>query len=314
MVHLKCGYWKRDSLNKPRTGRMAHAQPYFKAIWDQIGIVWEDTLGRIGMILLFFFILLALFGPFIAPYGAYEKCWTPDGKLERMQSPSWRHPMGTTYYGRDVLSQVILGTRQVVIVGFVSALMVVVVGTNIGLVCGYYKGNVDNLLMRLTDIVYGIPFLPFAIVLISIIGKGVSSIIIAIVLILWRSTSRVIRSQVLSLRERPFVLAVKVSGASDFRVIYKHIAPNILPMAFLYASFAIAWAVAAEASISFLGLGDPNTISWGQILFYAFLTQGVTSPYWWIIPPGVCIMLLVMSAFFIGRAYEKVANPQLRER
>jgi len=314
MAPLSSEYWRKDSVSEPRTGRMARAQPYFKAIWDQISIVWEDTLGRMGMILLFSFILLALFGPFIAPYGAYEKCRTPDGRLERMQPPSWRHPMGTTYYGRDVLSQVILGTRQVVIVGFVSALMVVVVGTNIGLVSGYYKGNVDNLLMRLTDIVYGIPFLPFSIVLISIIGKGVSSIIIAIVLILWRSTSRVIRSQVLSFRERPYVLAVKVAGASDLRVIYKHIAPNILPMAFLYASFAIAWAVAAEASISFLGLGDPNTISWGQILFYAFLTHGVTSPYWWVIPPGVCIMLLVMSAFFIGRAYEKVVNPQLRER
>lgn len=314
MVSLNKDYGTKDSLRQPQVDRIAHIQPYLKAAWENIRIVWEDTLGRIGMIILIFFIVLAIFGPLIAPYGAYEKCRAPDGTLKRMQPPSWRHPLGTTYYGRDVLSQVILGTRQVVLVGFISALMVVVVGTNIGLITGYYKGNIDNFLMRLTDIVYGIPFLPFSMVLISIIGKGVSSIIIAIVVILWRSTARVIRSQVLSLRERPFVLALKVAGASDFRVIYKHIAPNILPMVFLYASFAIAWAVAAEASICFLGLGDPNTISWGQILFYAFLTKGVNSPYWWIIPPGICIMLLVMSAFFIGRAYEKVVNPQLRER
>ena len=126
------------------------------------------------------------------------------------------------------------------------------------------------------------------------------------------ATSRVIRSQVLTIKERPFINSARVAGASNFRIIYLHITPNVMPMTFLYVAFAIGWAVLAEASISFLGFGDPDSISWGQILHQVFANNAFREDWWWYVPPGVCIMLFVMSAFWVGRAYEKVINPRLR--
>jgi peptide/nickel transport system permease protein len=168
--------------------------------------------------------------------------------------------------------------------------------------------------MRLTDIAFGIPFLPFAIVLIALTGPSIMNIILTISILLWRTTARVIRSQVLSIKERPFIISAKVSGASHFRIMYVHILPNVLPMSFLYIALGIAWATLVEASISFLGFGDPQLISWGQMLYYTFLTGSARSDWWNVLPPGLCITLFVISAFMIGQAYEEVINPRLRKK
>ena len=140
------------------------------------------------------------------------------------------------------------------------------------------------------------------------------NIIITISLLGWRTTARVIRSQVLSIKERPYITAAKVSGASNLRIMYIHILPNVLPMSFLYIALGIAWATLSEASLSFLGLGDPRMISWGQMLYYAFLTGSARSSWWNVLPPGLCIALFVISAFMVGQAYEEVVNPRLRAR
>jgi peptide/nickel transport system permease protein len=279
---------------------------------EQKRIIAGDRMGVVGIIIISIFLLVAVFGETIAPYGPFAVFEGVDGFIPEYRGPSMKHPFGLTQYGEDVFSQVLVGTRIAVVVGIISAFMVVFVGANIGLLAGYYGGWVDEFFMRVTDIAYGIPFLPMAIVLMSLLGRGVSNIIIVIVLLFWRSTSRVIRSQVLTIKERPFINSARVAGAGNFRIIYHHIAPNVMPMTFLYVAFAIGWAVLAEASISFLGFGDPDSISWGQILHQVFANNAFREDWWWYVPPGVCIMLFVMSAFWIGRAYEKVVNPRLR--
>jgi peptide/nickel transport system permease protein len=129
---------------------------------------------------------------------------------------------------------------------------------------------------------------------------------------MWRSTARVIRAQVLSLREMPFVAAARTTGAGDWAILYREIAPNVLPLALVSTAFALAWAIITEASIGFLGFGDPNVISWGSILYDAYASQVMYRAPWWVVPPGIAIMVLVSAVYFMGRAYEQVINPRLR--
>lgn len=286
----------------------------WKSTKGQFALLRQEKLGMAGIVILLVFCIIAILAPYIAPHDPMETLTRLDGAMARMDPPSWRFPFGTDRMGRDILSQVIIGTRAAIVVGFASAVMVVFIGTNVGLIAGYYGGKTDDILMRLTDIVYGIPFLPFAIILIALLGPGLFNIILAIVVIAWRSTARVIRAQVLTLKERPFIEAARVSGASDFRIIYRHIAPNVLPLSFVYGALFMGVSVITEAEISFLGYGDPSLMSWGKILFMCYVGQAITVAWWWVLPPGLAIMLLVMSGFFIGRAYEQVLNPRLRER
>jgi peptide/nickel transport system permease protein len=140
-----------------------------------------------------------------------------------------------------------------------------------------------------------------------------SNIVVVISLFLWRTTARVIRSQVLALKERPFILAARAAGASDLWIIWFQILPNVLPFSFLYASFGIAWAVLMEANLSFLGFGDPRVTSWGQILKVAFQAGVMRRAWWWVLPPGIALSLLVLSTFLVSRSYEEAVNPRLRE-
>ncbi len=280
---------------------------------NQLKIIGGNTFGRLGLAGIALFVILAVFAPVLAPYGPYEETFHPDGELAYLEPPSLAHPFGTTLLGRDVLSQVIWGSRRTLIIALAAAFGAAFVGTNVGLIAGHYGGKTDNLLMRLTDIAYGIPFIPFAMIAILMLGRSDMILIVVIASILWRTTARVIRSQVLSLRERPFVAAARAMGASSTRIIYRHIAPNVLPLSFLYTLIIAGDAVLVEASLSFLGLGDPNTISWGQMLFYCFSSQRMRTAWWWSFFPGMAVVVLVLSAFFIGRSYEEIINPRLRE-
>lgn len=234
-----------------------------------------------------------------------------DPFVNRLDSPSGQHLFGTTHLGRDVLSQTIWGSRTALMVGFLAALLVVVIGTNVGLIAGFFGGRIDNLLMRVVDVMYGLPFEPFALVLVLLFRPSMMIVILAIGLLTWRTTARIIRSQVLSVARRPFVKAARVAGASDWRILYIHIAPNVLPLVFLQLAVAMAFAITAEATLSFLGLGPPRVFSWGTMLHEARLSGAWRTAWWWILPPGVFIMLTVVSVFFIARALEVVANPRL---
>jgi len=237
-----------------------------------------------------------------------------DGNLKRLEPPSREHLFGTTRMGRDVFSQMIIGSRIALIVGVLSALCVVFIGTNIGLISGYFGGKIDNFIMRIVDIIYGIPFLPFALILVAILGPGIKNIILAIVLITWRNTARVIRSQVLTIKSKTFIEASRISGASDFRIIYKHIAPNVIPLSMVYVSLSMGSAIMTEASLSFLGYGDPTLPSWGKVLYSCYSSQAMFIAWWWMIPPGIAIILLVLSGFLMSRTFEEIANPRLKER
>lgn len=272
----------------------------------------RDRLALTGLIIMVFFILVAIFAPLIAPYDPLQVI-QQDGIWLANEKPSERFLLGTTNLGRDIFSQLIFGSRAALLVGFSAAIAVSVIGTVVGLVAGYYGGWVDTVLMRLADVAFGIPFLPFIIVLAAFMEPNIWNVVVAMSLLLWRDSSRVIRSQVLVIKEQAFVSAARVSGANNMRIIFTYIAPSILPLSFLYGSLAIGWAILTEASVSFLGFSDPDVVSWGFMLQDAFASQALSrGAFYWIVPPGLCIMLTVMAGFFIGRGYEEVLFPRLR--
>jgi peptide/nickel transport system permease protein len=183
----------------------------------------------------------------------------------------------------------------------------------VGIVAGYYRGRTEDFLMRVVDILYSIPFEPFAIAILCILGPSLWRLIAIIALILWRSPARVIRAQTLTLAQRPYIKAARASGAGDLRIMLVHITPNILPLTFVYMALSAGWAIIAEASISFLGFGDPQTVSWGNILNSVFVHGQIGNAWWWSFPPGAMIVLLVLSIFLTLRAYEEKFNPRLRQ-
>jgi len=283
--------------------------------WHTLKDVFRhDRLGQFGAVVLLLFVFMGIFAPVIAPYSPTEKTQTVDGGINQLDSPSSDHPFGTTRFGRDVFSQTIHGTTVSLLVGFTAAFIAVFIGTTIGLLSGYYGGWLDDGLMRFVDIMYGIPFIPFMIVLVIFLGQGLFNIIIAISLVIWRSTARVIRSQVLTVKERPYIEAADAIGASDLRILGLHIFPNVAPLTLLYGAFAVGWAIIGEASVSFIGFGDPNMISWGKMIFRAYSADAIRSAWWWVIPPGVALSLVVVSTFLVARTLEKIMNPELRHQ
>lgn len=232
----------------------------------------------------------------------------------RFSPPSASHWFGTDHLGRDLFSRNVHGSQIALLVGFLGAVLVMFIGTNVGLVSGYYGGRTDTILMRTVDVMYGIPFEPFALILVLLFKPSLAIVILAVSLLTWRTTARLIRAQVLSLRERPFVKAARVAGASDLRIMYLHILPNVMPLVFLELAITVGVSIIAEATLSFLGLGPPQSVSWGGILHDARLSGAWRTAWWWNLPPGFLIMLTVLSVFFISRSLEVVANPRLRAR
>jgi peptide/nickel transport system permease protein len=305
-----------DEINKwERTLRL-----WRETLRDHWGKLTDELSVRLSMLIVAGFVLIGIFAPYIATHQPLQRQYEGEAGIIIYD---WAEPallggtneflLGTTASGYDIFSQLIYGTRAALLVGLIAAFFTAGIGTLVGLVAGYYGGKVDDALMRIVDFLYGMPLLPTVIVLVAVLGPDLWNIILALIILQWRSTARVIRSQALSLRERPFVKAAEVAGAGDWHIISRHLAPNVLPMTFLYGSFGIAWAILAEAGISFIGLGDPNTVSWGTMLqasrAYSALSFGA---WWWFVPPGICIGLLVISGFLIGRGYEDITNPKLQ--
>ncbi len=279
---------------------------------DFIAAVWRGPFGRMSLITIAICVALAVFGPAIAPYEPTARSYDAAGRLVRLASPSWDHWLGTTLLGRDVFSQMLCGARPALLVGGLTALGTVLIGVNVGLIAGYFGGRVDAVLMRITDMFLGLPFLPFIIVVQAMTGRSLWTMVIAMTLVMWRSTARVVRAQVLALREMPFVAAARITGASDATILYREIAPNVMPLALVSIAFALAWAIITEASIGFLGFSDPSVVSWGSIVYDAYASQMMYRAPWWVVPPGIAIMILVSAVYFAGRAYEEVVNPRLR--
>lgn len=273
----------------------------------------HDPLAVFGLCVYAAFLAVAIAAPWIATHDPNEILFTSEFQLAADLRPGEDgFLMGTTALGRDLFSQLVWGARSALLIGLTAAFMVALIGSIVGVVAGYFGGWVDTVLMRAADVAFGIPFLPFVIVLAAFLEPSIWNVVFAMALVLWRDTGRVIRSQVLTLRTRAYVEAARVSGSSHFKIIRRHIVPNILPLSFLYGSIAIGWAILTEASISFLGFGDPNSISWGFMLQDAFASQALSKGAWyWFVPPGILIILIVSAGFFITRGYEKILFPKL---
>jgi peptide/nickel transport system permease protein len=265
--------------------------------------------GRIGLGVLGLFLFLAVFGSAIAPDD-------PNASgLDVLANPSSDHWLGTTENGSDVLSQLLTGARVSIIVGFAAAAISAVLGSAVGLAGGYYGGWTDRVLDALENWFLVIPTLPLMIVLARLLDPSLTVLIVVIGLTSWAGTGRIVRAQVLTLRERAFVERARALGAKDGYIIRTHVLPNTLPLIFANTVLIVAVAILSEAALAFLGLGDPTRISWGSMLENAFESGAPSAGAWWyVVPPGLCITLLVLAVSMLGYLFEEYVNPRLREQ
>jgi len=275
-------------------------------VMDLLGRLVRNRLALFGLIIVIFIIFLAVFAPYIAPYD-YAKI-DPGAVL---LPPSWKHPFGTDQLGRDVLSRIIWGARVSVEVGVVSVGIATVIGTVIGAVAGYYGGLVDAILMRFVDVMLCFPTFFLVLAVIAVLEPSILNIMVVIGLTSWMGVARLVRAEVLSLREREFVLSAKIVGASDFRIIFKHIIPNAISPVLVAATLGVGYAILIESALSFLGIGvQPPTPSWGSIL--ASGKDNIEIAWWLSFFPGLAILVAVLGYNLLGEGLRDVLDPRLR--
>jgi peptide/nickel transport system permease protein len=225
------------------------------------------------------------------------------------------HILGTDQLGRDVFSQMVIGVRITLVIGFVATIITMSIGTLTGLIAGYYGGLADSLLMRLTDIFFVIPALVIMIILAAILPPSVYTLIFVIGIFSWPSTARIVRGQVLSIKERTYVERVRSVGGSDVYIMGKHILPAVAPLIVANTVLVTAYAILSEVVLDFFGLGDPSMVSWGTMLYQAFGAGAMSSNLWWLVfPPGIAVVVLLMGVSMVGYAMDEIANPRLRRR
>lgn len=223
--------------------------------------------------------------------------------------------LGTDSHGADIWSQLVWGARISLMIGLIAAVLSTSIGLLVGVVTGYLGGLVDEAMMRVVDILLCLPVLPLLLTLVFLFGKSIFYIVLFVAVFGWQGLSRVVRSQVLSLREASFVECATASGGSKSYIMLKHLVPNVLPVAFASLILSVPSSILFEASLSFLGFGDPRTPTWGKMLQYAFSFGGFSNYAWnWILPPGLCITALCLAFVFMGHAVDEVVNPRLRRR
>lgn len=295
---------KRKSAVK-RDLRKMKVKDFFKE-------VWENKMARAGLVIILFFVLMAVFGPMLMPFKTTE---IAASKAEAFNAPSLTHLLGTDNQGRDVLAYLVNGARSSLAVGVTATMISMLLGTLIGIAAGYLGGWIDNILMRITDFFLVLPWLPFCMVLAAILGNSIWNIILVIGLTGWSSTARVIRAQTLSVREQQYVERTKSIGGGKAYIMVKHILPNVFPLVFSEAILIVSSSILTETSLAFLGLGDPTNPSWGTMLNDAYSTGAMTVGAWWyFITPGVCVILVALGFTLMGYAFDEILNPKLKER
>jgi peptide/nickel transport system permease protein len=273
-----------------------------------VSALWRSKRGRVSVIVLGVFIFVAIFGAALAPFDPNAS------STDVLAKPSTEHWLGTTEVGSDVFSQLLVGARVSIVVGFAAAFISAFLGSFVGLVGGYFGGTTDKAFDAFENWFLVIPQLPLMVVLARLLNPSLFVLVMVIGLTSWAGTGRIVRSQVLTLKERAFVERARALGATDRYIISRHILPNALPLIFANTVLIIAVAILAEASLSFLGLGDPTHISWGTMLENGFDSGAPSAGAWWyLVPPGLCITLLVFVIGLIGYVYEQHVNPRLRE-
>jgi peptide/nickel transport system permease protein len=269
--------------------------------------------GLIGLVILSAFVLLAVLSPLLVDEHALDPA---NATGPAFHAPSLAYPLGTDNFGRSVLDLLILGSRISLTVGLAATIGAMLIGAIVGTASGYFGGTwIDGVLSAITNWVLVLPWVVLAIVLSSLLGRTLFNIILVIAITSWASTARVVRAQTLSLRERPYVERARALGAGNWHIVTRHILPNVMPVLLANAVLTVALAILSETTLSILGLGDPNAISWGRIIEESFRAGALTAGWWWwLIPPGVAIVLVTLSFTMCGYALDEVLNPRLRRR
>jgi peptide/nickel transport system permease protein len=270
-------------------------------------VVFGSKVSRIGIIILVFFTFVAIFEKQLAPYNPRVQVGPP------YEAPNSSHWLGTDDGGNDMLSLVIYGARVSMLVGFAGAAVAILIGGAVGLLAGYFGGKSDIVLMRTTDYFLVIPDVPLMIVAAAVFGRNLINIIVIIGVIYWASTARLIRAQVITVRERIYVKRARALGARNGRIMKTHILPQVMPLIVANTVLMVATAVFAETYIAFLGLGSPSEISWGKLIQNSLEGDAVFHSAWWaIIPPGLCVTVVILACTMMGQAMEDSLNPRLK--
>ena len=270
----------------------------------------KNRVGLIGLGMLVFILLLAIFAPLIAPYDSSST--SSAGLSDIYNPPSAQHWFGTDDAGQDVFSNFIFGARISLTVGFFAAFISIIIGGVLGLVAGFFGGRWENFIMRFTDIFLVIPDLPLMVVIVALTKPSLLNIIFVIGLLGWTTTARVVRSQTLAVKSRKFVLRARAIGAGKGHIVMHHILPLVMPILVVQAVLVVSLAILNESALSFIGLGDPTALSWGQMLNYAFGRGAMSTGAWWaLVVPGFGIVWVVLGLTLLGQGLEKVLNPRL---
>ncbi len=274
--------------------------------------IWNHKQGRIGFLIVLFLVFVAVFADVIAPYNPYDVTQRDTKGL----SPSFAHLLGTSITtGQDVFSMLIYGTRVSLCVGVVTGIAIAVLGSVLGVAAGYLGGFVDTLLMRIVDIMIVIPTLPLTIVITNIFGHSYVVIVFVFVLFGWQSLARVVRSQVLLLKNSDYVKAAELAGAGKKYIMFRHILPGVSNLVVMNTALTCAGIMIAEAGLSFLGLGNPTAISWGKMLSDAQSGGSMLFGHWWtILAPGIGIFISVFAFMRLGLAIEEILNPRMKAK
>jgi peptide/nickel transport system permease protein len=263
-----------------------------------------------GVVLLLIFIVFAIIGPYLYEYHH-------DGYAlgKRIQAPNDQYRLGLDELGRDVMGAIIYGARASLAIGIFVTLLVVVVGTTLGISAGYFGGLFDIIIMRITEAFMLVPFMPLVLTLAAIVGQRFSNIIIILGLTSWPGTARLIRAQTLTIKQRNYVERARSLGAGNIYIMFRHILPNVFPLIFSNIILLVQGAIIAESTLAFLGIGDPSIPTWGQLLRSAREQGSILIGSWWLfIPAGICIVLLASSFVFISYGFDEILNPKLRKR
>ncbi|MGA7098191.1 MAG: ABC transporter permease [Acidimicrobiia bacterium] len=280
------------------------------------GRVWKQfrssRQGMIGLIVLAIFVVVAIAAPLLADVRELNPVFARANGNPQWGTPAMFPPLGTDHIRRSVWAQFVWGSRVSLFVGLAASILTVLIGSIVGIVSGFVGGRLDGFLMRITEWFLVIPFLPLAIVLASVLGRSVWNIIFVIGITSWPWTARLIRSQVLTVKQRLFVDRARSLGAGGPHIVGHHILPNVTGLIVANATLAVPISILTETTLSFLGLGDPSSASWGKTLEEAFVNGAMVRNAWWyFLPAGVGILAVVLAFTLIGRTLEEIANPRL---
>ena len=286
------------------SGEMEYSS-YYK---DSFKRLKKNKMAMVCLVVIIALSILAVFAPFFAPYDPNLQDYAAI-----LQKPSVAHPFGTDEYGRDILSRIIYGTRISLSVGILAQLIATVIGVTLGALAAYYGGWVDTLISRIMEIFAAFPDLIFAMGIMFVLGPGMKNIFVALGLLTWVRTARMIRGSILQLKEKEYVEAAKASGATPFHIITKHLIPNCLSTVIVLVTLGIPNAIMYEASLSFLGMGiQPPTPSWGSMISFA-------QPYISYLPsysifPGIAIMITVIAFNIFGDGLRDALDPKMKNQ